>query len=76
MVLNAVWLLVFFGLHRLGTGFLLIVAMLAAAAATTWAFFQCSQAAGLLMLPYLVWIAYAAALNLAIWIGNPAVRTR
>jgi tryptophan-rich sensory protein len=34
---------------------------------TVWAFFQHSRWAGLIMMAYLAWVAFATALNLAIW---------
>ena len=36
-------------------------------AATTVAFFVRRTAAGALMLPYLVWVSFAAVLNFSIW---------
>lgn len=71
LVLNAVWSPVFFGLHRIGAGLVVILFLLGAVALTTWAFFEVSTLAGLLLLPYLGWVGYASALNVAIWRLNP-----
>jgi translocator protein len=71
IVLNALWSPVFFGIHRIRSGALVISLLWLAVLATIWAFFQVSGLAGLLMLPYLVWISYALGLNLAIWRLNP-----
>ena len=38
-----------------------------AVATTTLAFFARRTAAGALMLPYLVWVSFAAVLNFTIW---------
>jgi tryptophan-rich sensory protein len=67
LVLNAAWSWLFFGLHLPGVAFIEIVAMLAAILATTIAFWPRSMAAGILMLPYLGWVAFASVLNFTIW---------
>jgi len=67
LALNAAWSWLFFGFHLPGAAFIEILALLAAIAATTVAFWRKSLAAGLLMLPYLGWVGFASVLNLAIW---------
>jgi tryptophan-rich sensory protein len=42
-------------------------------AATMVAFWRLSRAAALLLLPYLAWVSFAAALNFALWRLNPAL---
>ncbi len=70
LVLNLLWTPVFFGLYpALGTpalwiGFGVIVALAMAVSVTVLRFGPISRAAGLLMLPYLSWIVFAASLNL------------
>lgn len=71
LVLNALWSPVFFGLQRLGAGLVVMLAFWVALAATTAAFFATSVWAGVLMLPYLAWVTFAAALNAALWWLNP-----
>lgn len=70
IVMNALWTPVFFGLKRLGAAFVVIVVLWIAVASTTLAFWRLDWIAGALMLPYLVWVTYAGALNLAIWRRN------
>ena len=65
--LNAAWSWIFFGFHMPGAALIEIVALLAAIAATTIAFWPKSMAAGILMLPYLGWVAFASVLNFTIW---------
>jgi tryptophan-rich sensory protein len=65
--LNGVWSWLFFGLERPGLAVLDIVALLVTIAATVLAFARVSRAAALLLLPYLAWVAFATALNIAIW---------
>lgn len=67
LVLNAAWSWLFFGFHMPGVAFLEILVLLAAIGATTVAFWPRSKAAGILMLPYLSWVAFASVLNFAIW---------
>jgi len=67
LALNGAWSWLFFGLHRPGAAFVELVALLAAILATTIAFWGRSLAAGILMLPYLGWVAFASVLNFSIW---------
>jgi tryptophan-rich sensory protein len=39
-------------------------------AATTLAFWRIDRIAGLLFVPYLLWVGYATALNAGIWLAN------
>jgi benzodiazapine receptor len=71
LVLNIAWSGLFFGLRSPAAGMLEIVVLLFAILATTIVFWRVTDAAGWLFLPYLVWVAYAAALNFAIWRMNP-----
>ena len=70
-LLNLAWSPTFFAAHRVWPAFWLIVAMLVTAAATTLAFFRIRPRAGLLMLPYLAWLGFAAVLNYEIARLNP-----
>lgn len=72
--LNAAWTPVFFGLHRIGLGFATICLLWLAIAATIAGFYPVSATASLLLLPYLVWVGFAAALNYAIWRLNGDAR--
>ena len=69
--LNLVWSPLFFGAHETRIAAFVIAAMLGVALPTTLRFFQIRRAAGLLMLPYLAWLAFALALNIAIVQLNP-----
>ncbi len=67
LALNVLWPLAFFGAQSPLAGLVVIVPFLAAIGATIRAFARHSVTAAALMVPYLVWVAYAAALNAAIW---------
>lgn len=70
LALNGLWSIIFFGLHRTGAAFAEIILLWCAIAATLASFRRASPPAAALMLPYLLWVTYAAALNLAIWRMN------
>ena len=67
LAMNAAWSWFFFGFHAPGSAFIEVVVLFVAIVATTIAFWPKSIAAGILMLPYLGWVTFAAVLNLAIW---------
>ena len=67
MALNFAWSLLFFGLHYIGVALIDVLALLLALAATTIAFLRMNRVAGLLMVPYLAWVSFAALLNFEIW---------
>jgi translocator protein len=67
LALNALWSWLFFGLQRPGLAFGEIVCMLVAVVATVIAFLTVDRTAGLILVPYAAWVAFATALNFAIW---------
>ena len=70
LVLNALWSGLFFAARSPGLAFAEIVALWAAIAATLIAFGRVSAMAAGLLVPYLLWVTYATALNGAIWVMN------
>jgi benzodiazapine receptor len=71
LALNALWTPLFFGLHRSGLAFAEIVLLWLAIAATIAVFRPVSRTAMLLLVPYLAWVSFAAALNFTLWRLNP-----
>jgi tryptophan-rich sensory protein len=67
LVLNGAWSWLFFGLHRPGLAFAEIVTLWLAILATTVLFWKQRPLAGALLLPYLAWVSFAAALNFELW---------
>jgi translocator protein len=67
LVLNAAWTPIFFGLHRPDLAFLEIVMLWLSILATIATFHSFNAAAAWLLVPYLAWVAFAAALNFTIW---------
>jgi tryptophan-rich sensory protein len=70
LVLNALWSWIFFGLRAPGVALVEILVLLLAIAATMAAGFRSHPLAAWLLAPYLSWVAFAAALNAAIWCLN------
>jgi benzodiazapine receptor len=70
LALNAAWPWFFFAQRRLDLAFACVVALGVAILATVVAFWRVSRVAAILMLPYLAWVAFAAALNHAVWRMN------
>jgi benzodiazapine receptor len=67
LILNALWSPLFFGLRSPLAGLLDIVPLWAAIFATLLFFWKISPVAGVLLLPYWLWVSFATALNFAIW---------
>ncbi|MCL4179449.1 MAG: tryptophan-rich sensory protein [Verrucomicrobia bacterium] len=65
--LNALWSPLFFGLQSPGWALVNISLLWLALVGTVVVFWKVRPPAGLLLLPYLVWVSFASALNLAIW---------
>ena len=61
--INLTWSPLFFALHQVSAAFWLILAMIVAAVATTFAFGVVRRGAAWLMVPYLAWLCFAAGLN-------------
>lgn len=73
LALNALWTWLFFA-WRQGTWALVeIVALWMLVAATAWLFWRRDRIAGALMLPYLAWVGFAAALTASLRGLNPGV---
>jgi benzodiazapine receptor len=66
LALNVLWSVVFFAFRQPSLAAIEIVLLWLAIAATVIAFWQRSIVAALLLVPYLVWVAFAAVLNFAI----------
>jgi translocator protein len=65
--LNALWTPLFFGLQRPGLALVEIAALWLTVLATLVAFWHAKRFAGLLLVPYALWVSFAAALNFTIW---------
>ena len=71
LALNFAWSPIFFGAHDISLANIVIFAIAALAAAAAGQFLRIRRAAGLLMIPYLAWLVFAATLNSTIGALNP-----
>jgi tryptophan-rich sensory protein len=71
LVLNALWSAIFFGLRRPDLAFLEVVCLWLSVVATIAAFYPIDKTAAYILIPYLCWVSFAAALNFRVWRLNP-----
>lgn len=71
LIFNALWSWLFFGWHRGALAFADILLLLALIIATLLSFWRIKALAGALLIPYLLWVAFASALNYSVWQLNP-----
>ncbi|MDE1975467.1 MAG: tryptophan-rich sensory protein [Patescibacteria group bacterium] len=70
LALNILWSYLFFGLHMPGAAFFEIFALWWAILYTMVNFYRVSKTAAWLLLPYIIWVMFAAYLNWGIWVMN------
>ena len=68
--LNFFWTVWFFLLQWYGFAFFWLIALLAAVLLMTFCFYTADETAGLLQIPYIIWLLLAAALNYGVWMMN------
>ena len=73
LAFNWLWSLVFFGLRAPGFALLEITALWGLIAWCTVLFFRVRTVAGALMVPYLIWVTFATALNFEFWRLNRGI---
>jgi tryptophan-rich sensory protein len=71
LVLNAGWSALFFGLRRPDWAFYEVIALWASILGCVVLFWPIHAGAAWLMVPYLLWVTFAAVLNAEIWRRNP-----
>lgn len=68
---NALWSWLFFAWHLGGAAFVEVLLLWLLIASTLLAFWRVQRLAALLLLPYLLWVSFAAVLNYTVWQLNP-----
>ncbi len=71
--LNGLWTPVFFGLKNIRLGMAVVSFLWLAVLSAMLSMWQLDWLAGLLFVPYLLWVTIAAALNAGVWWLNPDV---
>jgi len=67
LILNMLWSVIFFGLRSPMWAFIEIIILWLAIFLTIWKSLKVSKAAGYLLLPYIIWVSFAAILNCSLW---------
>ena len=73
LALNALWSWLFFAWRQGRWAFLEVVVLWAAILLTVVLFWRIRRGAGLLLLPYLLWVSFASCLTYAVWRLNPTL---
>jgi len=67
LILNVLWSIIFFGLKSPGLALFEILMLWFAILYTIVNFYRISKSASFLLLPYILWVTFAAILNFAVW---------
>jgi|SRR3989344_5693930 len=70
LTLNTLWSFLFFGLQNPAAAMIEIVVLWLAILVTIVSFFRISQLAAYLLVPYILWVSFAAYLNYLLWTLN------
>jgi tryptophan-rich sensory protein len=70
LVLNTLWSIIFFGMHQIFWGLVEIILLWISILATIILFYKIKKTAAYLLIPYILWVSFAAVLNYSIWILN------
>lgn len=70
LLLNFLWPFLFFKFRLYGLAFIELVILFVFIILTTVAFFKRDKVAGILMIPYALWVAFAGVLNFFVWMLN------
>jgi len=73
LALNAIWSWLFFAWHRGALALVDVIVLWVLIVATIVSFWRINPLAGALLIPYLLWVSYATALNYSVWRLNPQV---
>ncbi len=67
LFLNTIWSIVFFGMHSTAGGLIIIALLWIMILITILKFMKISRVAGILLIPYLLWVSFATLLNFSIF---------
>lgn len=71
LIVNALWSWLFFVWHLGAWSFAGVLLLMLLILATQFAFWKISRMAGMLLIPYLLWVGFASVLTWTIWQNNP-----
>ena len=70
LFLNILWSIVFFGAHRILGAVIVIVGLWVMILRTILLFGKISRPAAYLLVPYILWVSFAAVLNVSVYVLN------
>lgn len=70
LIVNFFWSLIYFNLQAFGFAFVWLVLLWLLVAWMSWTFYQVEPLAGLLQIPYLLWLTFAGYLSFSVWMLN------
>jgi benzodiazapine receptor len=70
LILNLMWSFLFFYQHQIGFALAEIIVLLIAIITTAIVFYKVNKVAGLLFIPYILWVSFASYLTYSIFILN------
>jgi translocator protein len=70
LCLNLAWSFLFFGLQRIDLALIEIFFLLISIITNTILFWRIERLAGMMFVPYAVWVTYATVLNVSLWLLN------
>ncbi len=70
LAINVIWSLVFFGTHNIFGGLVLVLTPWISILINIVVFYRISKPAGLILIPYLMWVSIASYLNYAVFLLN------
>lgn len=73
LLFNTLWSWLFFGWQLGALAFVCVLALWALILATLIFFWRIKPLPGALLIPYLLWVSFAAALNFSVWQLNPQI---
>ncbi|WP_438864219.1 TspO/MBR family protein [Neptunicella sp.] len=71
--LNSVWSWLFFAWHKGAWAFIDIILLWCCIVFTLFRFGRIQKASALLLIPYILWVSFAAVLNYTVWQLNPQI---
>ena len=75
LIFNALWSVIFFGMKSKGGGVITIIVLWLLILAVIITSFRVSAWAGVLLIPYIIWVSIASYLNIGIWWLNKQVKS-
>ena len=70
LAINVIWSLVFFGTHNIFGGLVLVLILWISILINIIVFYRISKPAGLILIPYLIWVSIASYLNYSVFLLN------